>query len=136
LNIASEKPNQLKDVDTLEWIIDEQLKICGDKHSIPFYTIVAKYVPIDLIYQCLSEAKQEGKIKRKLYTKLIKEKAKKYLYKYVKYNDKNPDLIEVNQEEAMNIKYEIEKNIKDKPKQKKDEDTESDAVGDEDPNIE
>jgi len=105
LNLISEPQTKTKDPDSIEWLINEQLKICGDKHSVSFYTIVAKYVPIDLIYQCLSEAKQEGKVKRKLYTKLIKEKAREYLEPYVKYS--SDEKIEVNEEEAKKISYEI-----------------------------
>ena len=60
-------------------LLEDQLKVCGDKHSSDFYLLVAKVVPDDIIYECLSEAKQEGKEPRKLYTKIVKEKAKKYL---------------------------------------------------------
>lgn len=63
----------------IEIMLEDQLKICGDKHSTDFYRLVAKVVPDDIIYECLSEAKQEGQDPKKLYTKLIKEKAKKYL---------------------------------------------------------
>jgi hypothetical protein len=68
-----------KDFDTVEWLVKEQLSICGDPHSRAFYTLVAKYVPVNMIYQALSEARQEGKIKCKLYTKIILERAKTYL---------------------------------------------------------
>jgi len=107
LNINSNVHKASIDVDTLKWLIDEQLKICGDTHSIPFYTIVAKYVPVELIYQCLSEAKQEGKIKRKLYTKIIKEKGKKYLNPYVKYDGTDSDITEVNSIEFDRINNEL-----------------------------
>jgi hypothetical protein len=63
----------------VEILLEDQLKVCGDKHSSDFYTLVAKVVPDDIIYECLSEAKQEGKEPKKLYTKLIRERAKKYL---------------------------------------------------------
>lgn len=109
LNLIPDHKLHQKEADSVEWLIEEQLKICGDKHSIPFYSIVAKYVPIELIYQCLSEAKQEGRIKRRLYTKLIKEKAKKYLEPYVNYKLNNSDSIEVNTDEANKITYEIAK---------------------------
>ena len=72
--IADETVKEKKDYDTVEWLIKEQLKICGDEHSRAFYALVAKYVPVDLIYQALSEARQEGKVKRKLYTKIILDK--------------------------------------------------------------
>lgn len=73
-----------KDYDTVEWLISEQMKICGDEHSKPFYSIIAKNVPVELIYQALSEAKQEGKVKAKLYTKRILEIGAKYLEPYLK----------------------------------------------------
>ena len=63
----------------IDILLEDQLKVCGDKHSSDFYSLVARVVPDDIIYECLSEAKQEGKEPRKLYTKLIRERAKKYL---------------------------------------------------------
>lgn len=63
----------------IDLLIEDQLKVCGDIHSKSFYTIIAKLVPDDIIFECLSEAKQEGKEPKKLYTKLMKEKGKKYL---------------------------------------------------------
>ena len=68
----------------IDILIEDQLKICRDVHSKNFYSLIAKVVPDDIIFECLSEAKQEGNPPRKLYTKLIKEKAKKYLEKYIK----------------------------------------------------
>jgi hypothetical protein len=77
--IPDESVSEKKDFDTVEWLIKEQLSICGDPHSRAFYALVAKYVPVDMIYQALSEAKQEGKVRCKLYTKIILDRAKAYL---------------------------------------------------------
>jgi len=113
-----------KDYDTVEWLINEQLKTCGDEHSKPFYTIIAKTVPVDLIYQALSEAKQEGKVKAKLYTKRIQELGAKYLEPYLKKKIENKidsdaasqksdfvvsELITLTSEEIMRIKLDLEK---------------------------
>ena len=68
-------------------LVEDQLNICGDIHSKKFYEIVAKYVPDELIYKCLSEAKVEGKNKRKYYTYQIKLQAKEYLDPILKDDD-------------------------------------------------
>ena len=87
LNLAASKnETPKKDYDTVEWLINEQLKICGDAHSKPFYALVAKYVPVDIIYQALSEAKQEGKFVAKLYTKRIQELGRVYLSPHMNLN--------------------------------------------------
>jgi len=68
----------------IEILVEDQINICGDSHSFKFYTLIAKFVPDEIIYECISEAKQEGKEPKKLYTKLIKEKGGKYLEPYLK----------------------------------------------------
>jgi hypothetical protein len=104
---SSEK--ERKDYDTVEWLIKEQLKICGDEHSRAFYALVAKYVPVDLIYQSLSEARQEGKVKRKLYTKIILERAKKYLEPYLKSTKQKDGSFEISDDEKRRIEFELMK---------------------------
>jgi hypothetical protein len=98
-----------KDYDTVEWLINEQLKICGDEHSRAFYSLVAKYVPVDMIYEALSEAKQEGKVKRKLYTKIIMERGKTYLAPYLKNAKHTEDSVIIPDEEAKRLKLELDK---------------------------
>ena len=108
LNLLPDKSeNERKDYDTVEWLIKEQLKICGDEHSRAFYALVARHVPVDLIYQSLSEAKQEGKIKRKLYTKIILERAKNYLAPYLKSAKEKNGSIEISEEESRRIEIEL-----------------------------
>lgn len=84
LSLDLKEEKEKKSYDTVEWLIKQQLDICGDEHSKAFYTLIARHVPVDLIYQALSEAKQEGKIKAKLYTKRILEIGKKYLEPFLK----------------------------------------------------
>jgi uncharacterized protein (UPF0128 family) len=60
-----------------------------------------------LIYQSLSEAKQEGKIKRKLYTKIILERAKNYLAPYLKSAKEKNGSIEISEEESRRIEIEL-----------------------------
>ena len=98
-----------KDYDTVEWLINEQLKICGDEHSRAFYSLVAKYVPVDMIYVALSEAKQEGKVKRKLYTKIIMERAKNYLAPHLKNARHTDEAVIIPDDEAKKIKLELDK---------------------------
>ncbi|MDD5672651.1 MAG: hypothetical protein PHC61_00685 [Chitinivibrionales bacterium] len=120
LNLLSDgSKTEKKDYDTVEWLIKEQLKICGDEHSRAFYALVARYVPVDLIYQALSEAKQEGKVKRKLYTKIILEKGHKYLAPYLKNARKTEDAVIIPDEEAKRIKLELEKEKEDFEQHKK-----------------
>ncbi|MDD5673644.1 MAG: replication initiator protein A [Chitinivibrionales bacterium] len=108
LNLLPSSPDSdKKDYDSIEWLIKEQLKVCGDEHSRAFYTLVAKHVPVDMIYRALSEAKQEGKIKRKLYTKLIMERAKKYLDPYLKKSSKTDDSVELSEEEKKQINLDL-----------------------------
>lgn len=68
-----------KSKDQIEMLVDEQLRICGDKHSTKFYEIIAKYCPDVLIYKCLAEAKVEGKDVAKYYNFQIKLQGKEYL---------------------------------------------------------
>ena len=98
-----------KDYDTVEWLINEQLKICGDEHSRAFYSLVAKYVPVDMIYVALSEAKQEGKVKRKLYTKIIMERGKDYLAPYLKNAKHSEEAVIIPDDEAKELRLELEK---------------------------
>jgi hypothetical protein len=98
-----------KDYDTVEWLITEQLRICGDEHSRAFYSLVARYVPVDMIYEALSEAKQEGKVKRKLYTKIIMERGKSYLAPHLKNAKHTEDSVIIPDEEAKRIKLELDK---------------------------
>lgn len=76
--------SNFKPIKQIEFLIEEQIKLCKDIHSTKFYTLVAKFVPDELIYQCLSEAKQEGKDPKKLFTKLIIERAKTHIEQYLK----------------------------------------------------
>jgi len=102
-NLEKEK----KDYDTVEWLINEQLKICRDEHSRAFYVLVAKYVPVDMIYQALSEARQEGKVKSKLYTKIILERAQKYLEPYLKKAKQKDGAVFISDDEANRINNEL-----------------------------
>ena len=111
--IPTAKEQDKKDYDTVEYLINEQLKICGDQHSKAFYTLVAKYVPIDMIFRALSEARQEGKVKSKLYTKIILERGKKYLDPYLKKARQKEDSIELPEDEKKQIEIEL---IKEKEK--------------------
>jgi hypothetical protein len=107
--IPDEKSITKKDYDTVEWLIKEQLKICGDEHSRAFYSLVARYVPVDMIYVALSEAKQEGKVRRKLYTKIIMERGKSYLAPYLKNAKHSEESVIIPEDEAKRIKLELEK---------------------------
>ena len=107
--IPDETKKEKKDYDTVEWLINEQLKICGDEHSRAFYSLVAKYVPVDMIYVALSEAKQEGKVKRKLYTKIIMERAKNYLAPHLKNARHTDEAVIIPDDEAKKIKLELDK---------------------------
>jgi hypothetical protein len=89
LNIKS----NFKSNKQVELLLEDQIKLCGDSHSINFYTLVAKFVPDEIIFECISEAKQEGKDKKKLYTKIIIERAYKYLEPYLKTRKSNADKI-------------------------------------------
>ncbi len=89
LNIKS----NFKSNKQVELLLEDQIKLCGDSHSINFYTLVAKFVPDEIIFECISEAKQEGKDKKKLYTKIIMERAYKYLEPYLKTRKANTDKI-------------------------------------------
>ena len=64
-----------------------------------------------MIYQALSEARQEGKVKRKLYTKIILERAREYLSPYLKSFKKENGEIDISEEENKKIKLEL---LKDK----------------------
>lgn len=63
----------------IELLVEDQMKVCGDSHSIKFYEIIAKYVPDEIIFKCLAEAKAEGRNIRKYYTFQIKAQAQEYL---------------------------------------------------------
>jgi len=63
----------------VNYLVDEIMKLCKDEKSRTFYEIVAKCVPDEIIYGCLSEAKCDAKDRKKLFTHLIMEKGKKYL---------------------------------------------------------
>lgn len=106
LNLVSKDESPKKDYDTVEWLINEQLKICGDIHSKSFYALVAKHVPVDIIYQALSEAKHEGKFVAKLYTKRIQELGYKHLSPYIKINKKGDNVLILNSEMA-NIELDL-----------------------------
>lgn len=94
LNLVPDDQKSKKKVyETVEWLVKEQLKVCGDEHSRKFYTLVAKYVPDEIILQCLSEARQEGKHKEKLYTKRVLELGKEYLKPYLRKSDDNEPII-------------------------------------------
>ena len=71
--------------------------------------MVARYVPVDMIYEALSEAKQEGKVKRKLYTKIIMERGKSYLAPYLKNAKHTEEAVIIPDEEAKRIKLELDK---------------------------
>ena len=107
--LSDETKKEKKDYDTVEWLINEQLKICGDEHSRAFYSLVAKHVPVDMIYVALSEAKQEGKVKRKLYTKIIMERAKNYLAPHLKNAKHTDEAVIIPDDEAKKIKLELDK---------------------------
>jgi len=107
--IPEETKREKKDYDTVEWLINEQLKICGDEHSRAFYALVARHVPVDMIYMALSEAKQEGKVKRKLYTKIIMERGKNYLAPFLKNAKHTDDTVIIPEAEAKKIKLELDK---------------------------
>lgn len=79
----------------------------GQKHSRAFYALIAKRVPVDMIYEALSEARQEGKSKAKLYTKIIKDKAKKYLDKYLKRTTEDEEAIVISEVERKEIENEL-----------------------------
>ena len=116
--LPDESKSEKKDYDTVEWLIKEQLKICGDEHSRAFYALVARHVPVELIYQALSEARQEGKIKRKLYTKRIQEIGSKYLAPYLKsVKEKNGSMV-VSEEESKRINIGLLKEKEDFEKRK------------------
>jgi hypothetical protein len=87
----------LKSKEQIEMLVQDQLNICGDIHSRKFYEIVAKYVPDEIIFKCLAEAKSEGKNTRKYYVFQIRIQAKEYLKDYI-FNDK---------EEAMQVSLKI-----------------------------
>jgi len=59
-------------------ILEDIMKVCQDPGSEQFYTMVAKKVPDEIIYECLSTAKQDGKDPKKLFTFLIQQKGAKY----------------------------------------------------------
>ena len=80
----------------IEFLIEDMMKVCGDKHSIRFYELVAREVPEEIIYRCLSEAKQEGKDPKKLFTKIIREQGRKYLEKFLNYKEFEKEEQEVN----------------------------------------
>jgi hypothetical protein len=108
LNLLPEATaKEKKDYDTVEWLIKEQLKICGDEHSRAFYTLVAKYVPVEIIYRALSEARQEGKVKRKLYTKIILERAKEYLEPYLKSSKEKDGVVVLSDGDKRKIEIEL-----------------------------
>lgn len=129
LNLATSKDETpKKDYDTVEWLINEQLKICGDAHSKPFYALVAKYVPVDIIYQALSEAKQEGKFVAKLYTKRIQELGHVYLSPHMNLNKP------VSQSDTKNIELDLKSSEEKFAQRKKDAIVKADETYDEDIN--
>ena len=82
----------IKPQKTIDLIVEEILKICGDNHSIKFYSLVAKFVPDEIIYRALSEAKQEGNPPKKLFTSIIIKNAAEYISKFIKTEDKNNEI--------------------------------------------
>jgi len=60
-------------------IFEDIMDLCKDPDSERFYMMVAKRVPDEVIYECLSTAKQDGKDPKKLFTFLIQQKGAKYL---------------------------------------------------------
>jgi len=62
-----------------------------------------------MIYVALSEAKQEGKVRRKLYTKIIMERGKSYLAPYLKNAKHSEESVIIPEDEAKRIKLELEK---------------------------
>lgn len=96
----------------IDLLLEDILKVCGDSHSKNFYTLIAKYVPDGIIYETLSEAKQEGKPPRKLFTAKILERAGIFLNPFVskKINKSNIDTEKVTQlskEEMLEIEKEL-----------------------------
>ena len=64
-----------------ELLVEDIMEVCGDKKSLDFYKLVAKYMPEQQIYQTISEVKEIrdlGEVKKSkgaIFTKLIKDKA-------------------------------------------------------------
>lgn len=89
------RPNEgSKTKEQIELLIDDQLSALGDKHSIHFYRLVAKYCPEELIYKCLSEAKAEGKDMKKYYTFQIKMQGREYLKRYRFWDKDSGDVVQ------------------------------------------
>jgi hypothetical protein len=70
---------------TVNLIYKDQLQnISNSDKNKPFFILVAKYVPEEIIIRCISTAKQEGKDKLKLYIHLIIKEAKEYIRPHLK----------------------------------------------------
>jgi hypothetical protein len=80
---ANDSEQGQKDIESIDWLTQEQLSICGDKHSERWYRLIAKQVPFEIIIRALSEAKADGHDVKKLYTQKIKEMGGKYLKPYI-----------------------------------------------------
>jgi hypothetical protein len=135
----------------IDLLLEDILKVCGDTHSKNFYTLIAKYVPDGIIYETLSEAKQEGKPPRKLFTAKILERAGIFLNPFVskKINKSNSNIdagkiTQLSKEEMLEIEKELietdDENINDNEKyriRKKtlDADTIRDDITNNDSNI-
>lgn len=104
--------SKFKSPKTVSILVEDILKICGDKSSTNFYTIVAKYVPDELIYKALSEARQEGKHPAKLFTLIIMRDAKEYLNPKQKIKDISTSQLSKEEQIELNNDLSIEQDIK------------------------
>ena len=79
---------------TIQYLVDEQIKVCGDESSESFYKLIAEKVPDRIIYESLSEAKADNQLNTKpskLYTTIITREAQKYLNRYLKKSQPEPN---------------------------------------------
>jgi hypothetical protein len=58
-------------------------EISSDENNFPFYILVARSVPEDMIFRFISIARHEGQNKMKLFTHLVMTEAKDYIQKYI-----------------------------------------------------
>lgn len=114
----------------IDFMLEEQIKhISGDNRNKPFFILVAKYVPEEIILRCISTAKQEAKDKIKLYTYMILHEAEKYIRPYLKNADtiylksngnfSDNDIEEINKKsKPVELEYYVEKDKSENPNKK------------------
>jgi hypothetical protein len=121
-NAKKEQKEKIKrDYLLIDVLLEDQIKyISKNDKDKPFFILVAKYVPEEIIFRCISTAKQEAKDKVKLYTYMILHEAEKYIRPhlrnadtiYLKSNENfsDSDVEEINKEcKPVALDYYIEK---------------------------